>query len=75
MAKDSTRYVLYHIKKEMRNGKEQTFFNRHGRGYENSDGSFNIYIESLPVGMNEETVFNLRIPKPRETKEADSFEE
>jgi hypothetical protein len=67
--------VLYHIKKETRNGEERTFFNRHGRAIECKDGSFNVWIESLPVGMTEETVFNLRVPKPRENKEADAFEE
>lgn len=67
--------VLYHIKKEVRDGKERTFFNRHGRGFVNKDGSINLFIESLPVGMNEETVFNLRDYEPREKKEGNAFEE
>ncbi len=68
-------WVLYHIKKETRNGEEKTYFNRHGRAFLNKDGSFNIWLESLPTGLNEETTFNLREYKPKEKKEADSFEE
>lgn len=67
--------VLYHIKKETRDGKERTFFNRHGRGFVNKDGSINLFIESLPVGMTDETVFNLRDYEPRERKESESFQE
>jgi hypothetical protein len=67
--------VLYHIKKENRNGEEKTFFNRVGRGFVNKDGSINIFLESLPVGVTEETAFNLRDYEPKEKKEAESFSE
>ncbi len=68
-------WVLYHIKKENRGGEEKTYFNRVGRGFENKNGSFNIWLETLPTGLSEETTFNLQPYKPREKKEADSFEE
>lgn len=68
-------WVLYHIKKENRNGEEKTYFNRVGRGFVNKNGSFNIWLETLPTGLTEETTFNLQEYKPREKKEADTFEE
>jgi hypothetical protein len=68
-------WVLYHIKKETREGEERTFFDRVGRGVVNKDGSYNIWLETLPVGMNKETTFNFQEYKPKEKKERDTFEE
>ncbi len=68
-------WVLYHIKKESRGGEEKTYFDRVGRGVVNKNGSFNIWLETLPVGLNTETAFNFQEYKPKEKKEADSFEE
>ncbi len=69
-------WVLYHIKKEKRNGEDKTFFDRVGRGFENEkDGSFSVYLETLPVGLNTETSFYFQKYKPKEKREAESFEE
>ena len=68
-------WVLYHIKKETRDGKEQTFFDRVGRGFVNKNGSFNLYLETLPVGMTTETAFNFQEYKPKEKKEDEVFSE
>lgn len=75
MADKKDLYVLYHIKKVERGGEEKTYFDRVGRGFKNKDGSFNIWLETLPVGLNGETTFNLQIPKPKEKKEGESFSE
>lgn len=75
MAPGAKLKILYHIKKEKRDGEERTFFNRVGRGFVNKDGSINIFIESLPTGLTEETAFNLQDYKPKEKKEAESFSE
>jgi hypothetical protein len=75
MAEKAKLKVLYHIKKETRDGEERTFFNRCGRGFINKDGSINIFIEALPTGITEETVFNLRDYVPKEKKETETFEE
>lgn len=75
MAEKAKLKVLYHMKKETRNGEEKTFFNRCGRGFVNKDGSINLFFESFPVGITEETAFNLRDYVPKEKKEADSFSE
>lgn len=68
-------WVLYHIKKQTRDGKEQTYFDRVGRGFVNANGSFNLFLETLPVGLNGETTFNLQKYVPKEKKEAEGFEE
>lgn len=60
--------VLYHIKKETRQGQEKTYFNRVGRGFVNKDGSYNIWLENLPTGLTEETTFNLQPYKPKEDR-------
>ena len=75
MAEKAKFKVLYHIKKETRDGEEKTFFNRCGRGFVNKDGSINLFIESLPTGLNEETAFNLRDYEPKEKKERATFSE
>jgi hypothetical protein len=72
---ESKLWVLYHIKKQSRDGKEKTYFDRVGRGFENKDGSFNVWLETLPVGLNGETTFNLQPYRPKEKKEADGFSE
>ena len=67
-------WILYHIK--TRDGEEKAFFDRVGRGYLNDkDGSFSVFLETLPVGLNTETKFYFQKYKPKEKKEADSFEE
>ncbi len=68
-------WVLYHIKKENRDGEERTFFNRVGRGFVNKNGSFNLFFETLPVGMTEETAFNFQEYKPKERKDGEGFTE
>lgn len=68
-------WVLYHIKKETRDGAEKTFFDRVGRGVVNKNGSFNLYLEKLPVGLNETTTFNFQEYKPKEKRENTGFEE
>jgi hypothetical protein len=73
MALQAKQWILYHIKKVNRDGEEKTYFDRVGRGYVNKNGSFNLYLETLPVGMDNDTVFNFQEYKPKETKEAESF--
>lgn len=68
-------WVLYHIKKETRDGVEKTYFDRVGRGFVCKNGSFNLFLETLPVGMNGETAFNFQEYKPREKKEDEGFSE
>ncbi len=75
MAEPSKLWVLYHIKKETRQGQEKTYFNRVGRGFVNKDGSFNLWLESLPTGLTEETTFNLQPYKPKEKKDGEGFTE
>lgn len=75
MADKKALYVLYHIKKETRNNEEKTYFDRVGRGFVNKDGSFNIWLETLPVGLNSETTFNFQLFKPKEKKEGEGFAE
>lgn len=72
---ESKLWVVYHIKKVSRDGAEKTYFDRVGRAFQNKDGSFNIWLETLPVGMNGETTFNLQPYKAKEKKEAGVFEE
>lgn len=68
MAEGKQQYILSHIKKVSRNGEEKTYFDRVGRGFQNKDGSFNIWLETLPVGTDTETTFHLGIPKPKESR-------
>jgi hypothetical protein len=75
MAEPSKLWIFYHIKKEVRDGKEQTFFNRCGKGWKNKDDSFNVKLDYIPTGIDEETTFNLQPYKPKEKKEAESFSE
>lgn len=69
-------WVLYHIKRENRGGEEKSFFDRVGRGFLNEkDGSFSLYLETLPVGLNTETSFYFQKYRPKEKKEAEGFSE
>lgn len=72
---ESKLWVLYHIKKSKKPGDDRTFFDRVGRGVQNKNGSFNIWLETIPVGIDDEMTFNFQPHKPREKKEGDRFEE
>ena len=65
-------WILYHIKKEERDGEEEVFFDRVGRAVEGEKG-FSVWLETLPVGVNTETQFFLQKYKPKEKREASTF--
>lgn len=68
-------WVLYHIKKEARDGQEKSYWNRVGRGFENKNGSYSIFFESVPVGLKPDEALNFQLYKPKERTESDKFEE
>jgi len=73
MAKDSKLKIAYHIKHE--EGKEKAFFNRIGRAFVNRDGSMNLFLDYVPVGLGPNDAINIRDYEPKEKKEAESFNE
>lgn len=72
---ESKLWILYHIKKKSYDGQEKTYFDRVGHANLNKNGSFNVWLETLPVGLDGETTFNLQPYKPKEKSEADGFSE
>lgn len=65
--------IAYHIKRE--EGREKPFFNRIGRAFVNRDGSLNLFLDYVPVGLGPNDAINIRDYEPREPKASESFGE